>query len=551
MRNPSSFFAKVLQKCSEESWLAAGTVAGDTVDFGCKIWGGETNPSSMMIRGCFETYKAYVKELVASPGHSVILAGSKGIGKSFFGLYLCVDVLKSGWIVLYEYCGRRSLLVPLNVSAEHLRELNAELLKYERLGVQAGNAYEFLPEDRGVFEALAALESLYYIVDIGEDTDQAHVLLTGNPRRVVITSPNSDKIKRLGVGTGVAKTLFMPSWGWGEIETMNECPFMVNQPATSFVGPKPAAELKRLFDLYGGVPRHLFARDPVDTMERAVSKVNLDVLRDMFTTGKYQDLPTLKDGMGCLMRIEPMTHVDSKLPRTIENARKGKAVVASPKVLDMLRDSFVSKSRDDNFKFFNAVKGIVAFSSFRGYFMDEAAHAALVQKRDVYLECLDTRKEGDNVTWPALNTKTFSHEKMLDLASLAKMDYARPTFFNFPSIDSFAVVPESIFVPGRHKECLVLFQVTVADHHVIRGPDLEHVQERATLLLGKKVPVYLVFVTTNDGVRAKQTIKTGKDEDYIKVPDFIKKLSQYALLLGSEFDAAADGWKGAVDVEQG
>ena len=547
---PSVFIARVLQKSQDATWFTSDIrQAGATLNFGCHIWGGSANPQVMMVRACFEEYLDYVLRIVADEGTSVIVGGSKGIGKSFFGLYICADVLKKGSIVIYEYCGKKMLLIPPNVDPEHLAQVNTQLRCTDYQSVEAGHAYSFSESMEEQFEDVVTLECLYYIVDVGEGINKEHVYMLGNPRRIVITSPNSGKIKRLGEGSNKAKTIFFPSWSWEEIQRGNDSPALKNVTSMSFACSKTPEELKRLFDIYGGVPRHVFRENNADEkLHAALSQLNLDVLKEVFTSKLYQIMPILPEGMGCILRIEPVAYLDPSLPKTFENAQKFKTVLASPQIAALLRKAFVSKSRMENLHFYNAVKGIKAFASFSGYFLEAQAHDDLINHDTYYLEQLSpTTTALNKVNWPKMkSTKTFNHQNMLDLTSMDDLTYAHPTFDNFPSVDSFAVMPASVFDPQAKGMCLAMFQITVAAKHREKGPDLEAVHDRVCNLKGidpkKGLPVYLVFVTTDAGVRVAQHILKADGKQYEKPTAFVKRVKQFALMLGDKFNDVAAAW---------
>jgi hypothetical protein len=187
---------------------------------------------------------------------------------------------------------------------------------------------------------------------------------------------------------------------------------------------------------------------------------------------------------------------------------------------------------------------------FRGYFLDENAHAALVIERVVDLQQLSPNpSRSAKIMWPEMVTTTFDHMNMLDLTSMDDLVYARPTFINFPSIDSFAVMPEKLFNENAKPNvmCLVMFQITGANTHKEVGNDLENVHDRVILLRKKEkeLPVYLVFVTTKAGVREAQDILTieGKVYDKKHIPNFVKRVKQFTLLLGKEFEGVASTWQ--------
>ena len=320
------------------------------LEFGTRMWGRKTFQSWMMVRACYPTYLGYVRRVVDKPGYSCVVAGSEGTGKSFFGLLWLLEMLTEKRIVLYEIGACRTLLVPSGADAELLAVVNAQLVHLSVSGGPIGldgGAFDFsLPEELGTFQHLAtATGGIDLIQDIGEGTSPGHFINNGNARQVVLTSPDKEKIGRLGVGMSTAETLFMPTWSWEELEAANGLPHLVASPPDSQVCAKSPEELRALYDLFGGVPRNVLRRkDPRAMVEAAISDLMLEDLRTMttlFTRGEYRQIPRVGPGLECLVRFEPAS------TETFEDAQVGRVDVASRAVLTKIQEYMREKNVGD------------------------------------------------------------------------------------------------------------------------------------------------------------------------------------------------------------
>ena len=119
---PPTFVAAVLRKVqAQPDWGAADPKnVAHVVDFGTPIWGNGAQHTSMMVRAFYPTFVRWIDEVVQQRSWRLVLAGSKGIGKSFFGVYLLMPWLREGRIVVYDNDGCKTMLVPRNAHTEAL-----------------------------------------------------------------------------------------------------------------------------------------------------------------------------------------------------------------------------------------------------------------------------------------------------------------------------------------------------------------------------------------------------------------------------------------------
>ncbi len=546
-REPRSAFAAHLVRWlgAEQAWKKQSKEGG-VLDFGARIWGEGTSQTWMMVRRC---YPKMLNVILAHQNDSVanvVVAGSKGIGKSFFGLYLLMHYVTEHVVVAYAYGSSRILLVPEGAPAAVLKNVNNCLSEFEFARVTEPGVYWFPSEDASVFTTIMRQRGVAAIQDVGEGTPAADVNVGGTTKYIVLTSPDLEKIGRLGISSSCV-TYFMPTWSWEEIETVNASEAMQHCPHDSQVCAKLRDELKELFELFGGVPRHVFSRkDPRESVRTAIKQLNLELLTTVFRTGDYKQIPRMGPGMGLLVRFEP-EGVD-----TADKLQRGRIELASNGVLVAMQQHLLTQNEDVNFRFFNAVAGVRGLQAFRGYFLERCLHAMLTDTdvtRKVKVRPLGSPDAAwREVEWSGLKRVRFSRMDMNDLDAFAEGDYGEPTILNFPSVDSFAVMPQSVFKPGARHAALVMFQATVSEEHIVRGPDLKRVFERVVSLTDRaSLPTLLVFVTTPQGVDGPQTIKNGDGVAYSRADAFVDQVAreQYALCLGGRFEQIAEAWKGA------
>jgi len=120
-----------------------------------------------------------------------------------------------------------------------------------------------------------------------------------------------------------------------------------------------------------------------------------------------------------------------------------------------------------------------------GYVLEDNLHDRLLIGIKVMAKPLEKRANAEQYTSeifiPKLDLKAmFAEEDFADikLEDLVSNTHFRPTSPNFTTIDSFAILPLSIFMPGAKGVCLVSLQSTVWSSHVTEGNILERLYKR-------------------------------------------------------------------------
>jgi hypothetical protein len=559
------------------SMAATGDVPGSVVDFGVFILDRAHEPTGLFVRECYSVYLNYVKAMLVLMLAIIVIAGSKGIGKTFFGVFLAFELLKDGEIVLYDGgVGdqgkiRQWLFVPKNVDSAKLQMFNEFLVARHVAQVEAGKVYlladalEPSMPSRPLFVILCASTALVRILDLGnDDRSMAPVETDPGTRLVVISSPNAAKLKR-PFEVGNARALFLPPWNEDEIgKAMTKGVFepvfvRLELQDVEQRGQFIDVEVPDRVSLVGGNVRAIFANDhPRHVAMELLSNIDADKLAQAFKQRSFSRVDALSKELGLLVQFKP------KGQTTSQEAQIGYVSIPTTKMRDLILDAYAQRSLEDNHRLYNAVKNVPAFSSFRAYFLEMRAHELLLQSRAMKARSLTSTGFGTEfeLHWPPREDQTFKLMNMSDLDEVGDGQYVRPMIPNFPSIDSFAVVPEALFnAKSRKGMCLVMFQVTVSAEHKIRLKHLVDVHDRVCYLrdiphkpgskdIAPSLPVYLCFVSDAHYIGAAQPyFKDEGDEKYVQVPKFGQAIHQFSFTLGKPFTEDCHAWTTSASVE--
>ncbi|KAH9261658.1 hypothetical protein BASA81_000314 [Batrachochytrium salamandrivorans] len=243
---------------------------------------------------------------------SVIVAGSKGIGKSCLGLVIVDTLVKDGQIVAYESGNTQMLLVPSKAALTRFTTAASVIGCFTSFLFQMVDEvglYKFVRQDDGaLFRDLCLCTDLVHVVDLGELYTE--VVESSFPK-IVISSPNADKLKRFGEIQLGANYIIYPVWTLEELKKMN----------SELVGDKKQADdvLKTKYELFGGIPRQIFLGETVEqAMERltaAVNQVTIETWKAAFFASSYTTITRQVPGL--FVRITASTAPGRQLQRRI------------------------------------------------------------------------------------------------------------------------------------------------------------------------------------------------------------------------------------------
>ena len=511
------------------------------VDLAEALFGRSDAPTAVYFRACYGPLLDKVLAAFERPDFSVLVAGTRGIGKSVFGVLVALELAARDKVVLYEHLGKAALVVPPQGLPASVAEL-VDKAGFDGTGGVVGGVYDLVDkeEDRVLRAWLQDNPTVYRVQDLGDATADASVTRTGKGKWLTISSPNAEKLKALRT-SHLTTLVTMPLWS---LEELLDARKVVYESLPSYAGYTPE-EVKSRFEVYGGVPRWVLERQrqstdrlfsAEDELQVAIKRIKMEDLESIFGAGSYITIPKL-DIAGILV------HVVS------DNNGKPAMRLASKEIRKFLLEELLSRQSFTVSSFVNAVRTIPELGGYRGYALEQFAHRALAAGVRGNVSTLDTRRDKTFTTLrlvelPRLaGVVRFLASDMADLTALTRMQYVRPTSKIWPTLDSFCVMP---WPPGAPADALVMFQVTVASDHVVDGSKVKRVQQKVESLMGKGAfkSTALVFVTDYNGVATVRTFVTDKGEPY-KKDDPGSKITQYALHLDSDFEALANECRAA------
>ncbi|KAH9254589.1 hypothetical protein BASA81_007346 [Batrachochytrium salamandrivorans] len=442
------------------------------IQLGMGLWG-DPDKHQFLINRHFDVGKELALAFIQKRA-PVLVAGSKGIGKSCLGLVIVDTLFKEDRIVAYEYSNTQMLLVPSQAALDKFatKTITDHFASRSFQMVTEAGLYRFILEDggAGLFNELRSSPDLVHVVDLGE---QFLGLVEPDHRQIVISSPNSDKLKRFGEIERNTEYVIYPPWTLEDLREMNS-QLAANKQADDVLEAK--------YKLFGGIPRLIFTSETL-------------VHRDP------KHIP------GLFVAI-----TESEIPE-----KKCDVRFASEYIAQLVIRRYAQMQRVDLMTLLNAMDGPPRMmSAMQGYLLEEVMHGALLSNKPSKFQLLELQaqappKNSCNVQFPVLTEVQFSRKDMSDIVAMKKNDYFRPTFPTFKSVESFAIVKKSVLSKTKRGFCIVAFQATVSDDHPLKRAGLKDIQEKVKALYGDQLELYVVFVT-NKGKGITKRQKLGADD---------------------------------------
>lgn len=356
-------------------------------------------------------------------------------------------------------------------------------------------------------------------------------------RTLVISSPNSDRLTRLGE---VARPyyLILTPWTLEEICIFNEelrnRTTTASRAAQSLI-PKSDEELKELYDIFGGIPRTVFTatsvEDEFSEVESLVGDVPLEHWRKVFKSHNYHDIPRLIPGK--LVHILPGPSGPSKVCARFASNRIARTALKVMK--EETRFGFLnfleSASSEDNYV--SNLRGLIFEDIVHERFYNNKAEGDLVDLGSPADKNVILNKR--SVKFPPLTTVVVKWKDLSDLSNMENGHYYRPDKGNFEGFDGFFVTERKIFDKGEGI-CVVCVQATISSLHgskhdeedvsktvqAIQGKSprkklclrsaLQQIESKANDMLGHlaqpgtTVPVFVLWLTTANGIKKAQKL---------------------------------------------
>jgi hypothetical protein len=274
-----------------------------------------------------------------------------------------------------------------------------------------------------LFSTLYMERAFVHLVDIGDNYTGA---IDVNHPAIIVSSPNTEKLKRTGE-LGTFSIEYLPIWSWEDIVRLNKkLPVAVPDVKLNAVRKDPKA-LRRLYDIFGGIPREIFrdrtVNTAIDNVINVIADVKLDVWEQILANSDYTKLPKMVPGV--LVHIEKMAATPTT-PAPDENFCT--VTFASKYIGSIVIHRFYRSQRAQVMALVTSVKGSKKMmAQLRGNLLEERMHEVLTrEKRDFKLiPLLPSGGKGKEKKFelPLLKIKQFRYQNMTDLTELAVDDY--------------------------------------------------------------------------------------------------------------------------------
>lgn len=514
----------------------------------------DTFTSSIFERDCFEPLTRQVKDNLALSGSngpaysSVIVTGTSGVGKTFYGFYLARKLVEEGCVVAFNYRNiEHAILAP---PRSKLATKDPELHRLlESCGLQLDETRNFsgvIAKNRkgdDLWQAVINTKSTWLIVDLHRGNEYRDLRPLCN---VVVTSilRSGDWPTMLNSGGDrMSCKLYMGPLSLEEAKLINVAAGLNHDEA----------DIEERFKLFGGSARLLFN-------ETQVAQQKID---EAFQTGHGTAVDPEGDN-------PTMTSLLVHILADTNFARRGKKF-ASMTIATRCVDAIIANRTLREEIWQEATQGKCGYDiiSARGVFAERLWHRAVKGAHKIRVKMLDVEKttEGELMMLKKAFTRTRILYKldMSDLTDLGAGDYVQPdTGVDFPAIDSFAVLDSppwtAIDMTDDEEDCDheaagekftsakdahgtqvrgpigIMFQMTVSrhKHKLPQGNTIKNVDKKMGELVEGfetgKSPLYLVFVTDSaDGYQWHNYRKPDGKAYKSALPKELARIQQVAI----------------------
>ena len=474
--------------------------------------------------------------------YPVIMTGTSGIGKSFFGIYaLWRAVVERGITVIYTQAGRsehpvRYVIAPPAAAMQEYGEDDARRLLLKLRGDYPGVVGEDPVEGEDdctwktksmwwgeLNQAAPGADKFIARLKEGKSTwvfwDMQGGLLTESSQRAVVLVSDVEAVYRKYLKENDGARLYVPAWTLGELK----------EARPSIMAELDEAALSERFDKVGGVARSIFASswdDVVSALDGALNRLGSDTMSNLLNPEASADVTT-----------QLVHHVSGPPYKT------SRQVFASQYVRDKVFDKLMEDGRFKTGLMVKYSKGLIGGSE-RGAKFEWFAHVTLAGMMNNSLSVCVAPLEECGVGAPArvqlkpFATKVFLFQSLDDMEEIVFSTYYQPSSDNYPAIDSFCLVHgcpwDSRGQTGSQEPTLLLFQMTVAqDKHDTLGEPLKKIIGRVNDLTDfdqNTHNIFLIFITDSDNIsKAEPYLTSGRprtqlQENNLGVLKYIRQL---------------------------
>ncbi|CAG8441789.1 14959_t:CDS:2 [Cetraspora pellucida] len=398
------------------------------------------------------------------------IIGNPGIGKTYFGRLMLVDLLKQGQSVLIDCQGCTLFISP-----------KGELYKVET----------------SEYREFASLPNTWCIID-GKEPQVSHDF--SRTKLIMVSSPKKEIVERF-IKAQQSKLFYMPTWS--EDEVFDCYDHLYKEKITQ-------ESLKNKFELCGGIARWIFdIMMPLEEIKQTIDSASTSINPRLI---EFQGRPILGDEL-----THKLIHIHTNLPSDYGEIRDpykdAICLFASQYVTDKCLDRLKQYHREALYTFIESAKDISEMRGLRGQLFETISHAIICKGGSFRVRKLLDKGS----SYEEIHSFKPLEENFFNCVEEIKKDekYYRPTSKNFESIDSYVH-------PNK------LFQITIAKRHSIKPDGLRMI--KGILDESRKINFY--FVLPKD-IFAKFTKKQAyENKRGEKVFDaWIYEIDQYALCL--------------------
>ena len=430
---------------------------------------GDVNKTSIYKRECYNYLRSFI--LNNNLHNRFLITGNPGIGKTYFGRLMLVELLKIGKKVLFD---SKDCTLYIDPNGNTYRV----------------NSYEY--------KLFAQAKDTWCIID-GRPPQISHDWSAG--KFIMVSSPQRDIIKDFDKPR--CKTFYMPTWD--EDELLECWKSLYKSEITE-------ETIKRKFNLCGGIPRWIFD-----------SEMDSEKIRKMIVSASESIDSCILDYQAKLFFGHEFSHKIIHIHTNLEDTENPytdsiclfASKFAGNKCIDHLKRHNKEKLRT----FILSARNIKEMGALRGQLFELLSHEILCRGGRFL-----TRKLTDRGTEPAvlkefesdLEERIFwSVDEIKHDIQQGRKNYYRPNSDTFESIDSY-------IYPNK------MFQITVSRGHDVKQDGLRAIKE----ILDEDSEINIYFVLPKDifeNFKTKQPYKNKGDGK--RFDTWINNIVQYALCI--------------------
>lgn len=465
--------------------IAQEMTDSDVYDFKKYWWDSkETACQKLYVRGCYKTLLSNCLDHRRSvPNGIFLLSGTPGTGKSGFGLYAVIQLVRQKQLVWYKHKGDVTMI--FTGGREGLESLKKV---WPKKSFVIGQVYAMKGEEED------RLKDVDGIIRVHDPVSDKSVDLSGSFFEIIVSSPDELKLKDVE-NSPVCITFYSPLWTQEELTKIAD-----------FHGLSGHEMSVTRYRWCGGVPRLLAKPDYEGFIRGKCGKATLTGLQGFFSSDRKGSLPT------------QVIHMVASGDMKSQEYKLGSEEIT--KILIQKTDHF---NELDIAWFVRGCKGEPFVQVLRGKVMERRWHELLSEGGKFSGLHLGTTTKNSKsrmvsislaVLIPLTKREIFRFDSLDELNSISTKFYYLPLKRNQAMFDSFALVSNNkVFSsPGSKTSVLVAFQMTVGTRHGISTVGYDELHELASRFKSQIDRIVVVFVSEVGGLNMVQSVNVSKSK---------------------------------------